>query len=148
MNIFLHHDNLKQFNTIVNIHSAVVSRWLVNKTGVTSISQRETTGLTKFLRGYYTDRVKRVQISFFKLRYYIKSYIGTMNLSSIWNRRRKCHPTPVLLPGKSHGWRSLVGCSPWGRWVRYDWATSLSLFIFMHWRRKWQPTPVFLSGES
>ena len=23
-------------------------------------------------------------------------------------------PTPVLLPGKSHGWRSLVGCSPWG----------------------------------
>ena len=24
------------------------------------------------------------------------------------------HPTPVLLPGKSHGWRTLVGCSPWG----------------------------------
>ena len=29
-------------------------------------------------------------------------------------RRRKWQPTPVLLPGKSHGWRSLVGCSPWG----------------------------------
>ena len=29
----------------------------------------------------------------------------------------KWHPTPVLLPGKSHGWRSLVGCSPWGREV-------------------------------
>ena len=29
-----------------------------------------------------------------------------------------------------------------------DWATSLSLFIFMHWRRKWQPTPVLLPGES
>ena len=29
-------------------------------------------------------------------------------------RRRQWHPTPVLLPGKSHGWRSLVGCSPWG----------------------------------
>ena len=26
------------------------------------------------------------------------------------------HPTPVLLPGKSHGWRSLVGCCLWGRW--------------------------------
>ena len=25
------------------------------------------------------------------------------------------HPTLVLLPGNSHGWRSLVGCSPWGR---------------------------------
>ena len=30
-------------------------------------------------------------------------------------RRRQWHPTPVLLPGKSHGWRNLVGCSPWGR---------------------------------
>ena len=28
--------------------------------------------------------------------------------------RRQWHPTPGLLPGKSHGWRSLVGCSPWG----------------------------------
>ena len=32
--------------------------------------------------------------------------------------------------------------------VGHDWANSLSLFIFMHWRRKWQPTPVFLPGES
>ena len=32
--------------------------------------------------------------------------------------------------------------------VEHDWATSLSLSTFMHWRRKWQPTPVFLPGES
>ena len=36
-----------------------------------------------------------------------------------WSRslywRRRWHPTPVLLPGKSHGRRNLVGCSPWGR---------------------------------
>ena len=32
--------------------------------------------------------------------------------------------------------------------VEHDWATSLSLFTFMHWRRKWQPTPLFLPGES
>ena len=32
--------------------------------------------------------------------------------NALW--RRRWHPTPVLLPGKSHGWRSLVGCSPWG----------------------------------
>ena len=32
--------------------------------------------------------------------------------------------------------------------VGHDWATSLSLFTFTHWRRKWQPTPVFLPGES
>ena len=34
------------------------------------------------------------------------------------------------------------------RRVGHDWAISLSLFTFMHWRRKWQPTPVFLPGES
>ena len=34
--------------------------------------------------------------------------------SPIQNRRRQWHPTPVLLPGKSHGWRSLVDWGPWG----------------------------------
>ena len=34
------------------------------------------------------------------------------------------------------------------RRLGHDWATSLALFTFMHWRRKWQPTPVFLPGES
>ena len=33
-----------------------------------------------------------------------------------FRQRRQWHPTPVLLPGKSHGWRRLEGCSPWGRW--------------------------------
>ena len=33
--------------------------------------------------------------------------------SCIW--RRQWHPTPVLLPGKSHGQRSRVGCCLWGR---------------------------------
>ena len=32
------------------------------------------------------------------------------------HRRRQWHPTPVLLLAKSHGRRSLEGCSPWGRW--------------------------------
>ena len=43
-------------------------------------------------------------------------------------------------PGRLQSMRSLR--------VGHDWATSLSLFTFMHWRRKWQPTPVFLPGES
>ena len=34
---------------------------------------------------------------------------------SVFFWRRQWHPTSVLSPGKSHGWRSLVGCSPWGR---------------------------------
>ena len=36
--------------------------------------------------------------------------------SSCVSQRRQWHPTSVLLPGKSHGQRSLVGCSSWGRW--------------------------------
>ena len=35
--------------------------------------------------------------------------------TSVYIWRGQWHPTPVLLPGKSHGRRSLVGCSPWGR---------------------------------
>ena len=45
--------------------------------------------------------------------------------------RRQWHPTPVLLPGKSHGRRTLVGCSPWGRqesdmtkWLHFHFSLS------------------------
>jgi len=37
------------------------------------------------------------------------------NLMRCRVRRRQWHPIPVLLSQKSHGWRNLVGCSPWGR---------------------------------
>ena len=79
---------------------------------------------------------------------------GSMNeytLFSNMGQRRQWHPTPVLLPGKSHGRRSLVGCSPWGR-KESDMTERLhfhfSLFTFMLWRRKWQPTPMFFPEES
>ena len=62
---------------------------------------------------------------------------------------RAWHPTPVLLPGKSHGRKSLVGYSPWGC-EESDTTERLhfQVFTFVHWRRKWQPIPVFLPGES
>ena len=52
--------------------------------------------------------------------------------SQCWHfRRRQWHPTPVLLPGKSHGRRSLVGCCPWGReeldtteWLHFHFSLS------------------------
>ena len=54
-----------------------------------------------------------------------------LNLPHCANRRRQWQPTPVLLPGKSHGWRSLVGCSPWGRdeldtteWLHFHFSLS------------------------
>ena len=44
----------------------------------------------------------------------IELILGAIRKVCSKTQRRQCHPTPVLLPGKSHGWRSLVGCSPWG----------------------------------
>ena len=43
-----------------------------------------------------------------------RHYFANKGPSSQGYWRRQWHPTPVLLPGKSHGRRSLVGCSPWG----------------------------------
>ena len=68
---------------------------------------------------------------------------------------------PSILSGEGNGTPRQYSCleNPMdaGAWwaavhgwlrVGHDWATSLSLFTFTHWRRKWQPTPVFLPGES
>ena len=57
------------------------------------------------------------------------SALWTLYFTMYW--RRQWHPTPVLLPGKSHGRRSLVGCSPWGRqesdtteWLHFHFSLS------------------------
>ena len=89
-----------------------------------------------------------------------------------WRRRARaaasgpqCRPAVNSKPGphlQRRQWHPLqYSCwkIPWteepgrlqsmGSWrVGHDWAASLSLFTFMHWRRKWQPTPVFFPGES
>ena len=43
-------------------------------------------------------------------------WVTSLSLFTFMHWRRQWHPTPVLLPGQSHGWRSLVGYSPWGHW--------------------------------
>ena len=60
--------------------------------------------------------------------WYVSSVAGQCHLRGLQSqeRRRQWHPTPVLLPRKSHRQRSLVGCSPWGRQNR----TRLSDFTF------------------
>ena len=98
---------------------------------------------------WFLNSLLGFSISYFNLHLWFgRVFQQPFEEASPWPRRRQWHPTPVLLPGKSHGWRSLVGCSPWVEKSQTDWATSLSLFTFMHWRRKWQPTPLFLPGES
>ena len=59
-------------------------------------------------------------------------FVVTIGITfNILKLRRLWHPTPVLLPGKSHGCRSLVGCSPWGRyesdtteWLHFHFSLS------------------------
>ena len=46
---------------------------------------------------------------------YKDSWAPSLSLFTFMHWKRKWQPTPVFLPGKSHGWRRLVGYSPWGR---------------------------------
>ena len=87
--------------------------------------------------------------------------------------RRKWQPAPVILPGKSHGWKSLAGYGPWGRKMsdtterlHFHFPGGTSDKEFAHqcrrpkkygfdlwvgkitWRREWLSTPVFLPGKS
>ena len=69
-------------------------------------------------------------------------FIEFMRLSWQW------HPTPVLLPGKSHGQRSLVGCRPWGH-EESDTTEQLHFHFSLHaLEKEMATTPVFLPGES
>ena len=85
---------------------------------------------------------------------------------------RKWQPTPIFLPGKFHGQRSLVGYSPWGPKESDATEQECTSFLWLSgrepacqfreskrhrfnpwvwkipWRRKWQPTPVILPRKS
>ena len=103
--------------------------------------------MTEQLNNHYSTDPSRLQISVcylsFSQDYHLLEDRALVTHLRVPSAER--HPTPVLLPGKSHGQGSLVGCSPWGcEESDTTGATSLSRFTFMHWTRKWQRTPVFL----
>ena len=56
-------------------------------------------------------------------------------------QRRQWHPTPVLLPGKSHGWKSLVGCSPWSH-CQSDMTERLHFDFSLSCIGEWNGTPL------
>ena len=90
---------------------------------------------------------------FFKSLFSLLSSFRGLNCDLLKLRgRRQWQPTPVLLPRKSHGQRSLVGYSRWGckesDTTKQLHFTHFTHFILYHWRRKWQPIPVFLSAKS
>ena len=88
------------------------------------------------------------QYIFLNYRIALFSPIQVLLLTIQWLEKAMAHHSSTL------AWKIPWAEEPSGlqsmgsRRVGHDWATSLSLFTFMHWRRKWQPTPVFLPGES
>ena len=67
----------------------------------------------------------------------LHSFLVFNDLHTLWNTShffwiRQWQPTPVLLPGKSHGRRSLVGCSPWGR-EELDTTEQLHFHFWLSW---------------
>ena len=100
----------------------------------------------------YNDTLNKTLTLRYAWRYYILCY-GTklfMFLSFNNNREEKAMaPRSSTLAWKIPWTEEPGGLQSMGSGrVGHDWAPSLSLFTFMHWRRKWQPTPVFLPGES
>ena len=80
----------------------------------------------------YTHRKQQNQEQQKQANGYIEQTGSCQRQQDLWGshyvgRRRQWHPTPVLLPGKSHGRRSLVGCRLWGRQSQ----TRLSEFTFI-----------------
>ena len=68
----------------------------------------------------------------FTQNFHIVSFLSLIVHAYSVTQRRQWHPTPVLLPGKSHGWRSLVGCCPWGR-KESDTTERLHLHFSLLW---------------
>ena len=69
-------------------------------------------------------------------------------LANQWMRKRQWQSTPVLLPGTSHGRRSLVGYSPWGR-EESDMTRDFTFTFHFHaLEKEMTTTPVFLPGGS
>ena len=81
-------------------------------------------------RHYFADKCSYSQRYGFPVEKAVAPHSSTLAWEIPWTEE----------PGRLQSMRSLK--------VRHNWATSLSLLIFMHWKRKWQPTPVFLPGES
>ena len=85
-------------------------------------SQTQTSSLNlRFSWGQSWTHMKRESITFVRTQESLQGNLlycpGEKRLANgrAGGRRRQWHPTPVLLPRKSYGQRSLVGCSPWGR---------------------------------
>ena len=80
--------------------------------------------------------------SFWSLNPYLQSYLDCCTLDS---QRKQWQATPVLLPRKSHGQRSLVGCNPWGR-EESDTTERLHFHFSLSHTGEWNGSPLQCSS--
>ena len=110
----------------------------------TELNWTEVYSMPTFWRDFIISRCWFCQ----KLSLYLLRWLYGFYLSVYWSEKAMA-PHSSTLAWKIPRMEEPGGLQSKGlRRVGHDWATSLSLFTFMHWRRKWQPTPVFLPGES
>ena len=97
----------------ISLPSKGLSRVFSNTNSKVSILQGSASFMDHLSR-LYTTAGRTMTVT---ARTFISRVVSSLfNMLSRFVQRRQWHPTPVLLPGKSHGRRSLEGCSPWGRW--------------------------------
>ena len=131
--------------------------WITTNCGIFLMKWEYQTTLPVFWETYMWVKKKQLELD---MKQWTGSKLGKEYVKAIY-----CHPAyltytqsileKVMAPHSS----TLAWKLPWmedpGRLQSmgslrfgHDWATSLSLLTFMHWRRKWRPTPAFLPGES
>ena len=99
------------------VYTLLYFKWITNKNLLYSTQNSAQRYVPVWMGGRYW---RRIDICIYLAEESLHCSLETITTllishTSIQNRRRQWQPTPVLMPGKSHGWRSLVGCSPWGR---------------------------------
>ena len=115
---------LARWNLVISL--SCVSSW--NCLPYSSLMTHEYLSMSKYMNRYSFKDFKGPLCTF------MEKAMATHSSTLAWKIPR------VEEPGRLQSLGSLG--------VGHNWATSLSLFPFVHWRRKWQPTPVFLPGES
>ena len=135
--------------------------------GIHRLDLLEVQGTLKSLPQHHSSKASILRCSAFFVVQLSHAYMTTLKTTALTRWTFICNVMSLLFNmlsrlaiGEGNGTPLQYSCLeiPWmeepGRLqpmeslrVGHDWATSLSLFTFMHWRRKWQPTPVFLPGE-
>ena len=98
----------RKLHLIYHIVPFITEGKLFNTQYVSDIIWSREEPMIRQLHSFQEDRENRVHLK-------PLGHLANLQMSRLHSQRRQWHPSPILLPGKSHGRRSLVGCSPWGR---------------------------------